>query len=292
MTIKKCTKCKIEKPIEEFYLTARDGYMAKCKRCHSDYGKKNRKSINARNKERYKNDPEYKQRIIDNNIKYLSKEENVIKQTAQRKKYKENLSPEQIERRRQLDREAYKNRSEEKKISLKEYHKKNKDKLKKYRETQKARIFSLPEEESEKLKNRKRLSDLRYKKRKLKEDAIFKLRENISCCFRTNMANREIKKDGSCFLYTGVKFEDYISHLKKDPLWVDYENKTQDLHVDHIIPCASYDWTNPEEIKKCWHPRNLRLLPAFENIIKSNKLDLSLIKKYDLYDLLPAGVKI
>jgi hypothetical protein len=57
--------------------------------------------------------------------------------------------------------------------------------------------------------------------------------------------------------------------------------------VDHIIPVSLFDHKDKIEIKKCWNLRNLRYLPAAENISKSNTLDIKLIKEYDIEDLLP-----
>jgi hypothetical protein len=68
------------------------------------------------------------------------------------------------------------------------------------------------------------------------------------------------------------------------------ENKNEIIHIDHIIPVKLYDFENIEEIKKCWNPKNLRLIPGIENIKKSDNLDFVLIKKYNIEHLLPKGI--
>lgn len=48
-----------------------------------------------------------------------------------------------------------------------------------------------------------------------------------------------------------------------------------DLHIDHIIPLSkfSYDTPNDLNFQKAWDLKNLRLLPAEENIKRSNKVE-------------------
>ena len=45
-----------------------------------------------------------------------------------------------------------------------------------------------------------------------------------------------------------------------------------DAHIDHIIPCSSFDMSDEEQQRKCFHYTNLQLLPARENLIKSNTI--------------------
>lgn len=46
-------------------------------------------------------------------------------------------------------------------------------------------------------------------------------------------------------------------------------------HIDHKIPCSSFDLTNEEEQKKCFHYKNLQPLWAKENMTKGNQRELT-----------------
>jgi hypothetical protein len=52
--------------------------------------------------------------------------------------------------------------------------------------------------------------------------------------------------------------------------------------VDHIIPQQAYDFSNPEDVKKCWSPSNVRAVPPKEN----NE------KKWKIIDELCAAVRV
>ena len=68
-----------------------------------------------------------------------------------------------------------------------------------------------------------------------------------------------------------------------DELWIHMESKfTEGMtkenygkwHVDHIMPCASFDLTDPEQQAKCFHYTNLQPLWALDNIKKSNRVQI------------------
>jgi hypothetical protein len=43
-------------------------------------------------------------------------------------------------------------------------------------------------------------------------------------------------------------------------------------HVDHILPCSSFDLSNPKHVLQCFHFTNLRPLKAFDNVSKGGKI--------------------
>lgn len=44
------------------------------------------------------------------------------------------------------------------------------------------------------------------------------------------------------------------------------------IHIDHIVPCASFDLTDPEQQRACFHYTNLQPLWGNDNLEKSAKL--------------------
>jgi len=64
------------------------------------------------------------------------------------------------------------------------------------------------------------------------------------------------------------------------------------FHIDHIIPCASYDLSKESEQYKCFNYKNLRLISKFDNLSKGKSVDFDEIKKNNIKDLLPTIKKI
>jgi hypothetical protein len=67
---------------------------------------------------------------------------------------------------------------------------------------------------------------------------------------------------GSFRIYIENKFEEGMTWQNYGHLW----------HLDHIIPCAIFDLTKPEQQKRCFHFSNYQPLWAFENIRKRDKI--------------------
>lgn len=77
--------------------------------------------------------------------------------------------------------------------------------------------------------------------------------------------------------FLGYDIETLMAHLEKTMpqgcTWKDYGRTG--LHIDHIIPLSAFNFDTPRDIdfKRCWALKNLRLLPARENMRKAAKLD-------------------
>jgi hypothetical protein len=49
-------------------------------------------------------------------------------------------------------------------------------------------------------------------------------------------------------------------------------------HIDHIIPCSSFDLTDTDQQRKCFHYTNLQPLWAHENLSKGPRFEVHVDK--------------
>lgn len=94
--------------------------------------------------------------------------------------------------------------------------------------------------------------------------------------------NRYLKSDKSdhTVVLLGCSVGEFKAHLESlftDGMsWENYGfyrvGEPRRWHIDHILPCDSFDLTNPDQQKLCFHYTNLRPLWGDLNISKSNKI--------------------
>jgi len=172
----------------------------------------------------------------------------------------------------------YKNKEDEKQRD-KQYYQKNKETILKRRKQwrkdnpKKTKQYRTEyrKENYEKLNKQRR----QYQKHKRETDLRFNLNDRISKAIRKSLKNNKAGKHWETLV--GYTTNDLIKHLKKTMpkgyAWQDYLDGK--LHIDHIIPISAHNFTNPKHVdfRRCWALDNLQLLPAKENISKSNKLE-------------------
>jgi len=130
----------------------------------------------------------------------------------------------------------------------------------------------------------------RYKKNRRKSDLKYKINELMSNAVRASIFNKSFKK---WEIIVGYDLETLICHLSTTlPIgvtWDDYLKSQKKYHIDHIIPKFIYIFADykDKEFKKCWNYRNLRIITKEENLKKLNKLDMNLVKEYNIENLLP-----
>ena len=118
-------------------------------------------------------------------------------------------------------------------------------------------------------KNKDKINETRRKTLQKRRDNDPKYRAMMALHCRLYLAVKE--KKGKTLELTGCSKEELISHLEskfKDGMsWDNYGA----WHIDHIRPCASFDLTDSDEQKKCFHWSNLQPLWAQDNIQKGAK---------------------
>jgi len=121
------------------------------------------------------------------------------------------------------------------------------------------------------LNNKRTEYHKQYKKRRLETDTTYKLIHTLRGRITTAIRTQHGKKAFKSIELLGCSIQDVRSYLesqfKEGMTWENHG----DWHIDHIKPCVSFDLTNPEEQKKCFHYTNLQPLWAEDNLSKYNK---------------------
>ena len=97
----------------------------------------------------------------------------------------------------------------------------------------------------------------------------YNLRQRFKCLMRT------VKRGGATsFSKTiGCTTKDLAIHLEsKFKRGMTWSNYGKHWHVDHIIPCAVFNHSDPKQVKQCWHWTNLQPLEADKNMAKSDTI--------------------
>jgi hypothetical protein len=154
------------------------------------------------------------------------------------------------------------------------YYLKNKEKIsayfKKYKAERKEHYANLNKKWF--LNNKKRRQEYVNKRERhqRKTNPSFKIKTYMRV--RIYAALKGINKAKKTMDFLGCTIEQLWIHLEKTfKPGMTRENYGK-WHVDHIIPCASFDLTIDEQQAKCFHYTNLQALWAIENITKSDKI--------------------
>lgn len=113
---------------------------------------------------------------------------------------------------------------------------------------------------------------LSYVSSRRRIDHGFRLRMNLR--HRTWTALKGQSKSARTADLVGCTMEELRCHLERQFLpgmtWENYGK--HGWHIDHIRPCASFDLTDPEQQRQCFHYTNLQPLWAADNIRKGAKV--------------------
>jgi uncharacterized protein (DUF2249 family) len=111
----------------------------------------------------------------------------------------------------------------------------------------------------------------------LKYDEKFQLKRRMAKGIRRTLVDG--KKGRSWEQFVDYDVKKLMSHLKKTMpdgySWEDFQNNPSGFHIDHIIPVDAFNFDTVDQIdfRKCWALKNLRLIPAKDNLAKGNRLE-------------------
>jgi hypothetical protein len=133
-------------------------------------------------------------------------------------------------------------------------------------------VYPAPPKQSE----RDRLAVRRVNdKRRYHSDVGFKMEKVLrTSLLQALRLHGNGQKTNSVLDLIGCTTEELVTHLEaqfKDGM--SWENHAIDgWHIDHKLPCASFDLSDPEQQKACFHYTNLQPLWAAENQSKGTKV--------------------
>jgi hypothetical protein len=115
---------------------------------------------------------------------------------------------------------------------------------------------------------------------KYREDIVFKLiglyRTRVRLCIKKKYYPKNTAFDYATLL--GCPWDFLVGWLEFNMTdAMTWENYGPFWHVDHVIPCASFDFSKEEDRRKCFNWTNLMPLEGIENIKKSDTMQPQMI---------------
>jgi len=163
--------------------------------------------------------------------------------------------------------------NKEKRIAYsKAYRKANKEKvlaqMRSYKKANKEKISALNKVWYE--ANKEKIAI--YEKERLQTDLLFKLTKSLRVRIKQSLKAQNAAKNHRTSELLGTTIAKAYAYLESlfQP-GMSWDNHGE-WHIDHIIPCASFDLTKPAEQKKCFHYTNLQPLWAADNLSKGARI--------------------
>ena len=157
-----------------------------------------------------------------------------------------------------------------------EYYLKNKQKIKeqsvKWAENNKEKVKQNKKQWYEKNKAIHNQKAVEYRRKKRKSDPLQRIKESLSANLRNALSGRGKGQKTLDYLCISIdEFKSYIENKFTEGMtWENYG--LHGWHLDHIQPVQSFDHSDEEQVKKCWHYSNFQPLWAEDNLSKGCKL--------------------
>lgn len=114
-----------------------------------------------------------------------------------------------------------------------------------------------------------------YRQARATRDQAFRLRLNLSNRLGQAVKSKGSLKSARTTELVGCSIPDLCAHIERQFLpgmtWNNYGYGADRWHVDHIIPCSSFDLDTPEAQRACFHFSNLQPLWQTDNQRKGGR---------------------
>jgi len=114
---------------------------------------------------------------------------------------------------------------------------------------------------------------VRKHKRKYKKHPHVKVKKRQAERIRRALRSAGVRKSDTTLKYIGCTARELVTHLEGQfSLGMSWDNHgINGWHIDHIRPCASFDFSDEKQIYDCFHYTNLQPLWAADNMSKGDK---------------------
>ena len=110
------------------------------------------------------------------------------------------------------------------------------------------------------------------RKQKMSADPIARLKRSFQTRIYALLKGHS-KSSKLLSKYLGCTFDVYLEWIKYQlSPGMTMDNYGQIWHVDHVRPCASFDFTKEDHILQCMNWQNMRPCLKHENLCKSSKI--------------------
>ena len=254
---KRCGTCKAIKLLSEFSKNKNNkgGYLHQCKLCEKQWREDNKEHIKQYGKQYREDNKEHCKQYREDNKEHCK----------QRKKRYALAHKEEITKRQKQWREDNKEILKQKRNIYALAHKEHK---KQYYEDNKEK--TAVHRKQYRVSNREKRKQ--YENQRRKTDPNFQLACNLRTRIYNALQRQSADKLGHYHELLGCSLEECMEHLEKQFIGRMSWNNQGKWHIDHIVPVASFDLTDTEQQRTCFHYTNLQPLWAEDNLSKGSKI--------------------
>jgi hypothetical protein len=256
--LRKCSGCKCTVLLKYFSENKKGELKKTCDTC----GERLKKYRLEKNKEKIK---QYQKTYYENNKDKIKEKSKIHYENnkEQKQEYFEN-NKEKIKQYQKIWNE---NNKEHVKEQKKIWNENNKESFKEYKKTNKEKISK---QKNEYMRNRL-ATDVNFR-------VLHNLRKRLWSAVKRNTKSAPTKELLGC---TSEELKIHLENKFTDGMnWDNYGK----WHIDHIIPCCSFDMGSSDKQKECFHFSNLQPLWALDNLIKGGRI---LLEEGDILDEVP-----